>query len=229
MATGADDWVQQWVSPERFATYLRKAGGSRERALSLYEWNAQLSAAFLHDLAHLEVGLRNAYDRELTRALVGDDAHWTQDATRRQLFPEHLRWDRAQARQVDANRAPHRQITVARAQAKGSHGRPVVAGKVVAELMFGFWTFLTSDLHEKSLWVPYLHKAFPEGTDRAAVHQALTALREFRNRVAHHEPILAAPESARRQIVYVTRLLSPQALEHLHEHSQVSAILSRKP
>ncbi|GAA4387400.1 hypothetical protein GCM10023153_01750 [Ornithinibacter aureus] len=35
-------------------------------ALDLYEWNAEISAALLRDLAHLEVGLRNAYDRALS-------------------------------------------------------------------------------------------------------------------------------------------------------------------
>ncbi|MGG7105160.1 hypothetical protein [Rhodococcus sp. 24CO] len=62
-----------------------------------------------------------------------------------------------------------------------------------------------------------------------ALHHALIALREFRNRVAHHEPILLAPESAHRQIVYVTKLLSPRALAHLNDHSQVSKILAHKP
>lgn len=60
MATSGDAWIEQWLSRERFALYLRKAGGDRTRALALYEWNAKLSAAFLHDLNHLEVALRNA-------------------------------------------------------------------------------------------------------------------------------------------------------------------------
>ncbi|ANQ75791.1 MULTISPECIES: hypothetical protein [Rhodococcus] len=103
MAKDTDDWVQRWLSPERFATYVRKAGGSRQRALHLYEWNAQLSAAFLHDLAHLEVGLRNAYDRELSHARVGADTHWTEPTTAGHLFPKHLRWDPVGQRDVDVN------------------------------------------------------------------------------------------------------------------------------
>lgn len=58
----AGSWVEAWLSAPRFAVYLTATGGDRARALALYEWNAQLSAALLHDLAHLEVGLRNAYD-----------------------------------------------------------------------------------------------------------------------------------------------------------------------
>lgn len=69
-------WVQRWLSRERHAVWLR-AGGSDERvALELYEWNAQLSAAAFRDLSHLEVGLRNAYDRALS-AHGRSDVHWT--------------------------------------------------------------------------------------------------------------------------------------------------------
>ncbi|MGB7235837.1 MAG: hypothetical protein WBD41_07595, partial [Rhodococcus sp. (in: high G+C Gram-positive bacteria)] len=61
----AGQWVEDWLSAERFRTYLKRAGFDRGRALALHEWNAQLNAALLHDFAHLEVGLRNMYDRAL--------------------------------------------------------------------------------------------------------------------------------------------------------------------
>lgn len=53
-------WLEAWLSPERPATYLTAAGGDRTLALELYEWNIAVAAAALHDLAHLEVALRNA-------------------------------------------------------------------------------------------------------------------------------------------------------------------------
>jgi hypothetical protein len=62
----SDPWIEAWLSTGRFGTYLSAAQGSRSLALALYEWNARLGAAFLHDLGHLEVGLRNAYDRVLS-------------------------------------------------------------------------------------------------------------------------------------------------------------------
>jgi hypothetical protein len=64
----AGRWVEARLSAPRFEVYLAAASGDRARALALYEWNAQLSAALLHDLAHLEVGLRNAYDVALSLA-----------------------------------------------------------------------------------------------------------------------------------------------------------------
>lgn len=225
MATSSDAWIEQWLSRDRFALYVRRSGGDRKRALELYEWNAKLSAAFLHDLNHLEVALRNAYDQQLVHATLGGDKHWTDKKTVQYLFPKHMRKDHGTGKKVDANRTPRDQIGKARSTA-GATPNP---GKVVAELMFGFWTYMTSDLHEKTLWVPHLHKAFPPNVDRGRVHGTLTDLRKFRNRVAHHEPILNAPEARRRQLVSAMRLIRPEALTHFNAHSEVSVILAKRP
>lgn len=72
----AAPWVHTWLSRERFTVYVAATGGNVDTALALYEWNAQLSSAFQHDLGHLEVGLRNAYDRALRRAIPPGDPHW---------------------------------------------------------------------------------------------------------------------------------------------------------
>jgi hypothetical protein len=219
-----DVWIEDWLSAERFAPYLTKSGGRRSRALALYEWNAQLGAAFLHDLNHLEIALRNAYDRQLVHATVPGDVHWTNKNTALVLFPPHMRQGARGRKLIDVNNTPREKIATARRAAKSP-----VAGKVVAELMFGFWTYMTSDIHEKTLWVPYLHNAFPSNTDRGKVHGTLSEVREFRNRVAHHEPILSRPEVHRRQIVFLMRLVCPAAVGHLNTHSEVSGVLARRP
>ena len=65
-------WVETWLSAARFGAYLDATGGDRQRALDLYELNAAVSAVLHRDIAHLEVGLRNAYDRAiLTRTPAG--------------------------------------------------------------------------------------------------------------------------------------------------------------
>lgn len=63
---------------------------------------------------------------------------------------------------------------------------------VIAELPFNFWVGLLAPRYSGSLWRTTLYKAFrasPGGTDRGVVHGRLNALRRFRNRIAHHEPI----------------------------------------
>lgn len=224
-----DAWIEDWLSAGRFARYLAASGGSRERALHLYEWNARLSAAFLRDLSHLEVGLRNACNRELTAAVVAADTHWTDPATLLILFPVVSRRVRATGKQDDRNKIPRSSVEHARKSATTARNTPPVPGKMVAEIMFGFWTYLFSDLHEKTIWVPYLHKAFPPGTDRNRLNATLASLRDFRNRIAHHEHILTGSEVRHRQIVYVVRLLSPDALAHLVSNSEVQEILAQRP
>jgi hypothetical protein len=71
-------------------------------------------------------------------------------------------------------------------------------GKIVAELLFSFGRYLSSAAHEKTLWVPARHRAFPRGTDRAAhVDGPVGRLHHLRDRVAHHEPLLTTNVAGR--------------------------------
>lgn len=156
-------WVEHWLSRERFATYLRMAGHDRQRALALYEWSTGLNAALLHDFAHLEVGLRNMYDGALMGAVAPGDNHWLDSTSVARLFPKS----------VSGNTQTHRDIAAARVNAGGS-GAPT--GKVIAELTFGFWVFLTARRHEPLVWLPHLAHAYPNGTRRAQLHSGLSDL-----------------------------------------------------
>ena len=231
MATRSSNgpWIEEWLSIGRFSTYLAAAGGSRTRALDLYEWNAELSAAFLHDLSHLEVGLRNACDRQVAAATLPGDTHWTDPATLLTLFPVLMRRDRSIGRARDVNKIARGNVERARLNATKVSNAPLIPGKVVAELMFGFWTYLFADAQEKTIWVPHLHKALPPGIDRNRLNDALAALRDFRNRIAHHENILSGSESERRRIIFVIRLLSDDTLAHVTANSDVATILAKRP
>lgn len=70
-------------------------------------------------------------------------------------------------------------------------GKVVVPCKVVAELTFGFWVALTGPAYAQRLWDKHLHKAFAISLGRKAVNRRMEKIRKLRNRVAHHESILA--------------------------------------
>jgi hypothetical protein len=53
-----------WITEARFVPYLEEAGGEDEKALTLYVWNARISAAAFEALHHVEVILRNAVDAQ---------------------------------------------------------------------------------------------------------------------------------------------------------------------
>lgn len=159
-----------------------RAAGDRVRGLALYECNTAMASALMRDIGYLEVGLRNAYDRCL-RAEGGPD--WAADPSFT-LFRSASAPDRsANLQKMDAEEADLRALL----QSARDHVRGAGRGKIVAELMFGFWCRLTSKRLTASLWTPYLHRAFPSGTNRSAIHGSVINLNNLRNRVAHHEPL----------------------------------------
>jgi hypothetical protein len=58
------DQVRAWISDARFHAFLEASGQDHGRAVALYNWNAEVSAAFLEVLYHLEILLRNAIDHQ---------------------------------------------------------------------------------------------------------------------------------------------------------------------
>lgn len=223
MPPPAGPWVRRWLSGPRHAVYLTAATGDQDQALALYEWNAQLSAALQHDLAHLEVGLRNAYDAALSGHWPGPP-HWT-SAGAEVFAPLYRTRGRAQ---VDVNARSRDALHRAVAAAGGAAAPP---GKIVAELMFGFWRYLSSAAREKTLWVPCLHRAFPSGTDRARdVDGPVGRLHDLRNRVAHHEPLLRTDVPGRlADVIHLATHVDPLLGQHIAATSSVSGLLAARP
>ncbi len=227
-------WIEDWLSTPRFTVYLNAAHHDRRTALELYEWNTAVSAAFQHDLAHLEVGLRNAYDRALTAA-TPDELHWVFDPER--FFPPHIQ-RAANGTRYDANETVRRKINHAvREAASPGPGRrvrvnngPPQPGKVIAELSFGFWRYLSAKRHDRRLWIPYLHKAFRPGVSRRAVDEPVGRLHTLRNRVAHHEPLLTADLKRRcDDLLTVAHLISDELCAHIQTNSTCTTLISQRP
>ena len=217
----AGPWVRRWLSTARLAKYSTAAGGDIVRALALYEWNSRISAALMRDLGHIEVGLRNAYAAVIERYWAGSPVHWTGSA--QALFPVDRIRD---GRQVDINTQQRAQLD--QACERVPEGAP---GKVIAELTFGFWRFLSSSAHEKTVWVPYLHQAFPPGTDRKRdVDSKVATLNRLRNRVAHHEPLIG--ENLSREAAKISALgglLDRDLVAYVAATSSVPEVLLERP
>ena len=168
--------IRDLLTAERLQSYLSASSGDLSRALSLYEWNTRAAGAVIQTVALAEVLVRNTLDHGL--------AVW---AAQR---PGNLSWFDLVPLDV---RGMH-DIHEARDRAT-RHGRvPEVHGKVVAELSFGFWRYLTTSRYLTSLWIPALASSFPHGdpnitTRRLLVEHKLSTIGFIRNRAAHHEPI----------------------------------------
>lgn len=112
----------------------------------------------MHDLAHLEVGLRNAYDRAITDYCPVDAPHWVFDAAT--VFPPQI-MTAEDGTEIDSNAKTREQIVAALVSAAEAERlrmnqidrtagqsrrvgliRPS-PGHVVAEFTFGFWRYFT--------------------------------------------------------------------------------------
>ena len=150
-------------------------------ALKLYEQNVQLSEALYGLLHGIEIATRNSIHAALTLS-YGQDT-WYDTAP---LIPY---W---QGKVNDA---------------KTKVGTGATAGKVVAELTFGFWVDLLKQQNHWSLWVGRkLHSAFPnaKGCTRKQIHERLKISQRLRNRISHHERVLTSASTLYTGYDYLT-------------------------
>ncbi len=185
--------LEEALSLERFGRYLAWAGGDRARALDLYALNTGLSEALYTPLQMLEVALRNRIHAVLSASL-------------------QPRWFEARGFLA----VPHQSEQVVEALADLARERKEpAAGRVVAALTFSFWTTMLGSPYE-NLWQTDLHRIGRrddgKGLRRKDLSGPLTPIRLLRNRIAHHEPILAWDLPKHHDaMLRITNWLSPAA------------------
>ncbi|MFG2047858.1 Abi family protein [Micromonospora sp. NPDC048935] len=204
--------LQQRFSPERLGPYQAAVGGDLDKAVALYEWNAKMSGIFWITLGHVEVLIRNAMHQQLT--------NWS---TRQH---QESRWYLDPGNVFDPRRL--KEIAEARRRATRD-GRQETPGRVVAELNFGFWRYLLISSYDRSLW-PHLRNAWPSKLLRREVQEPLTELHEFRNRLAHHEPIYNRPiKELHAKALNLASWTCPDTAAWITSRCEVLAALAARP
>lgn len=206
--------IQRHFSSARLSTYVRASGGDLEAAVDLYRWNAAAAGALWEVLGHTEVVLRNALHGALAarHTRLGRPGQWFDDP----------------AGELDARAL--KDIATARTRLRRA-GAPLLAGKVVAELNFGFWRFLLARRYTATLW-PAMRPAFAHlsTSDRRVLEAPVTRLHTLRNRVAHHEPLLTEPLAERyTDLLTVIGFVDPRLRTWVEEHNSVPAVLAQRP
>lgn len=123
--------IERAVSRERLKRYLTATAQNLGDAVSLYEQNVALSEMTFGLLHGLEVAIRNSMHDQLS-------AHFATPRWYTVAPLSSYSLDKVHAAVRDAG---------------GLNASP---GKVVAELMFGFWTDLAAQRYHWSLWQPTL-------------------------------------------------------------------------
>jgi len=139
--------------------------------MQLYRYNLRLCQRFYGALNLFEVMLRNAINEHYI-AYYSDPDWIVNQADSGKL----LEYNKDEIRQTEA----------------GYRRRSIYNNdKMVASLTLGFWTKLFSKKRYKRGGKTLL-QIFPnkqKGKNQADIYKDLTHIREFRNRIAHHEPI----------------------------------------
>jgi hypothetical protein len=198
------------ISPERLAPYLHGAGHDKAGAIRLYEWNTRVSGALHAPLQAVEVVIRNAFHRQLTKCFgeMWYDALSTAGT-----------WGLEQT-----SRIYEAKERIARV------GKPHAPGRMVAELSFGFWTAICAKRYTATLWIPCLrHAITTPKVNRQTVFERLDGIRVLRNRVAHHEPIFGRNlEADFVNIVQTVRWICPTSAEWIKSTSSFRSALETK-
>ena len=185
-------------------------------ALTLYAWNAQVSAALLTPLHFCEIVTRNAVSEAL-EAVYGIMWPWSTGFEQSLPAPPsgyNPRSDMQKARRYAAT-----------------------TGKTVAELKFIFWQQMFTNRHDERLWNAHLRQIMPNtdptksvGTIRSDLYNNLEHIRKLRNRIAHHEPIFTRDlDEDLRKIVSVVECRSKATADWMMENQQASKFIQNRP
>jgi hypothetical protein len=158
--------LERSISQERLGRYIAEKG-DLDQALALYERNTRLAEALHTSLQNLEICLRNTIHREMSTAYGAD---WLTNG--------------------DPPLKKHSLDKIAEGQKQLATNAGNV-GSLIAELKFAFWVGLLARQYDATLWRAALHACFPNARPRrrGIIYSRFNAIRRFRNRVAHHEPI----------------------------------------
>lgn len=159
------------LSQTRLETY-RPPQGSDLEMVTNYFWNIDLAEALMPSLHAAELALRNTIYAALEAKYQNPMWFYEPNA----LEPNQLG-------------------DFARMLVKVAKKPQPLAGRIVAELTFGFWVTLLSGPYEQRIWQPgnyaLLTAAFPHvgPMSRKDIHTRFNNIRELRNRVFHYEAI----------------------------------------
>lgn len=173
--------IKSSLSSTRLSTYeavtFNGTPLNTEQALKLYAWNAQVSAAFFAPLHLCEVVIRNAVAEALEHQY---GANWPWVSAFEQSLPNPAHGYSTRKDLINARRGM------------------TTTGKVIPELKFVFWEKLLTARFDGRLWNQHLRTVFPNTNPAQSVSQTrnqirslLEDVRGLRNRIAHHEPIIA--------------------------------------
>jgi hypothetical protein len=176
MRQDVSDKLSKVISSERLKGYEKRiidnfGSCSILDCYTYYNWNTVLSESFYTSLQTLEVALRNTIHNNASLHFGSDK--WFEN-------PDLIHGEQQKKiKDVKDNLI--------------KRNKNLSAGRILAELSFGFWTSLFNSQYDQLLWHPLIKKSFPymkaRIRTRATLSKRLNKIRNLRNRIFHYEPI----------------------------------------
>lgn len=199
--------IKNALSHPRLATY-EKYTQNTEQALSLYQWNLQISSALFECLAVCEVVIRNAVANAM-QAEHGAD--WAFNVRFVRSMQQNRRNELLNARQETTEQA-------------------------ICELPFVFWQGFFTVRFDDEIWKKHWAVALPNAKHadlqamRTEVFENLEKIRKLRNRIAHHEPIFNRnPQGDYKRIIKIISYCSQDTADWVKSCQRIDELLKIKP
>lgn len=198
------------LSQPRFNTFQSLAS-SDAQAFEYYLYNARLSKSFLFPLHVIEVTVRNAIDSILCSDF---SSTWPVDASFTGILSK------------ESNE------TLSNAIQRATLANKMSRDDIVARLTFDFWSNLFRSEYDRPLWQTRMSRLTPndQSITRSSFQKEISKINHFRNRIAHHEPILGENISViHSTIIQIVNAISKETAAWLRAHSTVMKIMRTSP
>ncbi|KRB31505.1 Abi family protein [Mesorhizobium sp. Root172] len=229
--------IRKSLTEPRLGKYLNRSGHQFHFTMQWYLWNARLAKAFQYPLQVLEVTLRNAVVEHLH--LGGAPAEWAFDQTTidrlEKCDPGIRELLNKSKRQLLSKTMPAWEVSqlwaIPDTQHIASYGR-ITTNDVIANMSFEFWARLLGPKFD-SQWHGTVHTVFPNDStvSRRSIWSGVMRIKDFRNRVAHHEPIfqLADLQEIYAEILRLTGLRCTTTKTWLQHFSTCQSVFKQMP
>jgi len=180
-------------SKPRINRYYYAAGSSRTKAIHMYKQNLLVAQAIHPVLGIFEVVLRNSIDTALCKHFQDDN--WILNQKNGFMTDSHLLFMGKQSQEFKRNDFLKKEVLKAEQKLKMKYLKTpwtsITPGNIIAEQSFSFWTNFFEAYHFKILKGKpiQIFNNLPHGVGRKEIFQKLNAIRQFRNRINHNEPI----------------------------------------
>ena len=175
-------------SYSRISRYRKASNNDEFIAQKMYYANARIAQAFQPLISFFEVILRNQLHYAI--ASYFNDVQWIINQKNGFMSDKSLHYVNKKTGKQQINDFLKKEVERSEKVLIDKH-RNVVAGRIIAELNFGFWNSLYEKHHYVLLkGVPCkIFKGLPTGFGRKKVNSCIKEIRTLRNRISHNEPL----------------------------------------